>query len=297
VPEEELTPRVREWREQGELVELGGHHVYVHARPGSGPPLVFLHGFPSSSFDFRGVIQRLPGRRCIALDFLGFGLSDKPRDHDYTLASQADLVEKLVLRFADEAPLLVAHDMGTSVATELMARDIADVGRIAPAGALLFNGSILLHLASPTVGQRILRSAAGPVFARLAIEGSFRRQFARLFSPLHPLEPEEGRDQWCLLRRNGGNLLLPRLIGYMDERERFAERWHGAFRDWPGRLWLAWGLRDPVATPAVLAGLRRLRPQAPVMELPELGHYPQIEDPGAIAAAVESAAARVQEAR
>jgi len=45
-------------------------------------------------------------------------------------------------------------------------------------------------------------------------------------------------------------------------------------------------LLDPVANPQVLAGLRDLRPAVPVTELPELGHYPQLEDPQAICAIV-----------
>jgi pimeloyl-ACP methyl ester carboxylesterase len=77
----------------------------------------------------------------------------------------------------------------------------------------------------------------------------------------------------------------------MSERERFTERWHGAFRDWQGALSLAWGLKDPVATTAVLDGLRELRPSMPVHELPDLGHYPQIEEPPAIASALTEATA------
>jgi pimeloyl-ACP methyl ester carboxylesterase len=80
-------------------------------------------------------------------------------------------------------------------------------------------------------------------------------------------------------------------IHYMDERERLTDRWHGAVRDWPGNLSFAWGLQDPVATTSVLDGLKALRPTAPVAELPDLGHYPQIEDPAAIAGSVESALA------
>jgi pimeloyl-ACP methyl ester carboxylesterase len=75
----------------------------------------------------------------------------------------------------------------------------------------------------------------------------------------------------------------------MAERERFTERWHGAIRDWPGDLRLCWGMRDPVATPPVLRGLLGLRPSVPVEEWPDLGHYPQIEDPARVAAAVERA--------
>jgi pimeloyl-ACP methyl ester carboxylesterase len=82
-----------------------------------------------------------------------------------------------------------------------------------------------------------------------------------------------------------------RLIHYVSERQTYAVRWHGAVRDWPGELRLAWGMRDPVATPCVLSGLRELRPAARVTQLPEAGHYPQIEQPETIAALVEELAA------
>jgi pimeloyl-ACP methyl ester carboxylesterase len=75
----------------------------------------------------------------------------------------------------------------------------------------------------------------------------------------------------------------------MEERERFTGRWHGAIQDWPGSLTLAWGLRDPVARTEVLDGLRELRPGIETIELPDAGHYPQIECPEQIAAALETA--------
>jgi pimeloyl-ACP methyl ester carboxylesterase len=77
----------------------------------------------------------------------------------------------------------------------------------------------------------------------------------------------------------------------MAERERFTERWHGAIRDWPGSLTLAWGLRDPVARTDVLRGLQELRPGVRTIELPDSGHYPQIETPEAIGAALDAALA------
>jgi pimeloyl-ACP methyl ester carboxylesterase len=79
----------------------------------------------------------------------------------------------------------------------------------------------------------------------------------------------------------------------MDERDRLTDRWHGAVRDWPGDLSLAWGLLDPVATTAVLDGLRELRPGVPVTELPDLAHYPQLEAPERIAVVVDGVRARV----
>ena len=293
-----LTERVERWRRDGAIEEVLGRRLFVRRRGGSESPLLlYLHGFPSSSYDWRPLLEA-PQREeaSIAFDFLGFGLSEKPADHPYTLAWQADATEDIVRRAGSPPVFVVAHDMGTSVATELMARDLAGELELDLAGAMLFNGSMLLHLARPTFGQKLLRSRLGPVFARLTSERTFTAQFARIFSPDHPLSAEEAADQWSLVSHDGGARIAHLTINYMAERERFTERWHGAIRDWPGPLTLAWGMRDPVARTEVLRGLQALRPSVSTIELPDSGHYPQIETPEAIGAALDSALARARPA-
>lgn len=287
-----LTERVESWRRAGSVEEVLGRDLFVHRREGEGPLLLLLHGFPSSSYDWRELLAERPERAALAFDCLGYGLSEKPRDHVYALAGHADAAEELVRRAGSPPVFVVGHDMGTSVATELMARDLRGELTIDLRGALLFNGSMLLHLARPTLGQRLLRSRLGPLFSRLTSERGFRAQFSRVFSAEHPLSPEEAADQWSLIAQNDGQRIGHLLVHYMAERERFTERWHGAISDWPGSLTLTWGLLDPVARVAVLEGLRELRPGVEVIEQPRLAHYPQIEDPAAIAAALETALGR-----
>lgn len=284
-----LTERVQRWREGGAIEEVLGRKLFVRRRGGGdGVLLLLLHGFPSSSYDWRPLLeQRGAGEATLAFDFLGFGLSEKPRDHTYTLAWQADAAEELVRRSGASRVFVVGHDMGTSVATELMARDLRGELGMNMAGALLFNGSMLLHLAKPTLGQNLLRSRLGPVFARLTNERSFRAQFSRIFSPQHPLSAEEARDQWSLLTHNDGQRIAHLTINYMAERERFTDRWHGAIRDWSKPLTLAWGMQDPVARVEVLRGLQALRPGVETIELPDAAHYPQIEQPELISAALD----------
>lgn len=285
-----LTERVRSWQARGKSEEFRGYPIHVFRQEGDGPLLLLLHGFPSSSYDWRLLLDRLPGRNVLAFDFLGFGLSAKPRSHDYSLFWQADLGEELVRRHGGGQPVFVlAHDMGTSVANELMARDLESQLDMELAGILLFNGSMVLEKASPTPAQKLLRSRLGPLAARLSSERFFRHQLGSVFSAAHPLGEEEAADQWSLVCHDGGRTLGHRLVSYMDQREEHAERWHGAIRDWPGDLRLAWGLLDPVATTEVLTALRELRPGVPVDELPELAHYPQVEDPGQISRALAAA--------
>ena len=156
---------------------------------------------------------------------------------------------------------------------------------------VLFNGSIVLEAASLTISQKILRSRLGPIAARLSNERGFRAQFARIFSAAHPLTDEEAADQWALLAYNNGHRIIDRLTYYLHERIAYAPRWHGALRDWQGDLRLAWAMRDPVCTEAVLDAVRRLRPDAPLTRFDDLGHYPQLEDPERSAAAIVSAVA------
>ena len=269
-----LTDRVREWERGGEYVDFRGRRIFVRRRDGHGPPLLLLHGFPTASYDFKALLEQLPDRAAIAFDFLGFGLSEKPREIEYSLTWQADLTEHLA---PDEPVALLAHDIGTSVATELMARDSLQIDRI-----VMLNGSILQDVASPTRAQRVLASPAGPAFARALTERSFVRGFARIFSDEHPLDDDDATDLWSLIAHDDGKLVLPKTIAYMDERRRLAERWHGAFGEWEGDLRLVWGMKDPVATPAVLDGLLELRPETPVTRLDDVGHYPQIEAPEAV---------------
>jgi pimeloyl-ACP methyl ester carboxylesterase len=293
-----MTARVIAWRDRGRSEEFRGRRIHLFGRGGRGPLLVLLHGFPSSSYDWRLLLEQESEHAVLAPDFLGFGLSEKPRDHDYTLHWQADLVEELIRRHSGElvegagataSVFVVAHDMGTSVATELLARDLEGALELDLSGVLLFNGSMVQGAASPTLAQRVLRGPLGPLLSRVSTERFFRAQFGSVFSPGHPLSDEEAEDQWSLICAGGGRTLAHKTIRYMDERFRYADRWHGALRDWPGELRLAWGMLDPVATTKVLEAVRALRPQAPLTELPDLGHYPQIEDPAQLNSALQRA--------
>lgn len=287
-----MPPTVRAWRDGGRWLPTEAGTIFVRSQPGEGPTVLLLHGFPSSSYDFRSVVARLDHRAWLTFDFLGFGLSDKPRAHRYSVLEQADLVQAVMQEVGADAPdragpiVLVAHDMGTSVATELLARDLDGRLPFPLQRAVLSNGSVILERASLRPIQQVLRGPLGPVIARLSNRRMFTREFGQLFTAAHPLSADEAAAQWALLSHNGGYRIMHRLSAYLDDRVRYAARWHDAVRDWPKPLGFVWGLEDPVATTNVLDGLRQLRPGAAAIELAGLGHYPQVEDPDAFTDAV-----------
>ena len=127
------SPAVAAWEARGGHRELAGHRIFTVEVPPDGPerlePLLVLHGFPTSSFDFRGVVGALSaGRRVLLVDFLGYGLSAKP-DLAYTLDLQADVVAAYTSELALSELALLTHDMGDSVGGELLARHLEGAGR------------------------------------------------------------------------------------------------------------------------------------------------------------------------
>ena len=261
-----MNERVTAWRDRGADEEFRGRRIHVYRQDGEGPLLLLLHGFPSSSYDWRLLLEREaePGGDRPGLPRLRpLGEAEGPPLHAALAGGHGGGAGRR--RSGHDGPVfLLAHDMGTSVATELMARDIDGSLEMNVAGALLLNGSMIQDAASPTLGQRILRSAVGPLFSRLSSERFFRQQFGSIFSPGHPLTDEEADDQWELICAGGGRTLNHKTIAYMGERFKHADRWHGALRDWEKPLSLAWGMLDPVATEAVLDAVLALRPKAPV---------------------------------
>ena len=80
---------------------------------GQGDPIIFVHGNPGWSFEFRNIIKELSKtNRCIAPDHIGFGLSDKPYSYDYLPKQQADNFEKLLDSLNLKNITLVVNDWG-----------------------------------------------------------------------------------------------------------------------------------------------------------------------------------------
>ncbi|MEO6518041.1 MAG: alpha/beta fold hydrolase, partial [Pseudoxanthomonas sp.] len=91
-----MDSQLQQWRAAGRYFQHQGHRIFYRDE-GQGPVLLCLHGYPTASWDWHRVWPSLVGRyRLIAPDLLGFGFSDKPRDHAYSIADQASRVEGLL---------------------------------------------------------------------------------------------------------------------------------------------------------------------------------------------------------
>ena len=248
----------------------------VDSGAGDRTPLLVLHGFPTSSWDFAGAVDALATeRRVVTFDFLGFGYSDKPTHLAYSLMEQADVAIAVARASKLDRVHVWAHDMGTSVATELLARRERGLLPFAVETLVLMNGSVHIDMASLTIGQRLLRSPLGEVFARLNNRRSFKAQMRRVFGT--PPREEDLDGMWTLLSRDKGARLMAKIIRYVGERSLFHGRWVGALERLDIPTLVAWGARDPVAVIAIAERLAKEIPKAELVLWPELGHYPQVE--------------------
>ena len=283
---------VAAWRAAGAFHHIGGQDVYVRdelaATPDPAlPPLLVLHGFPTNSFDFASVLDALAARRRVILpDFVGFGLSAKP-DHRYGIRGAADTIEGVATTLGLTEVDLLSHDMGDSVAGELLARDLDGELGFSVRRRVVTNGSIYLDLAQLTTGQQLLLSLPDEAL-QLSDEARYTESLAATCAPAHRPSDDDLAAQWELLALNGGDALLPRTIRYIEDRRAEERRYTGAIETHPSPLGIVWGELDPIAVHAMTDRLLGVRPDATRTTLTGVGHYPMVETPDRFAAAVLS---------
>jgi pimeloyl-ACP methyl ester carboxylesterase len=271
--------RLERWHAPGRSFSFAGHDIFF--RDSGGPAgariLLLLHGFPTSSFDWHTVWGQLAGRfRVVAPDMLGFGFSAKPRAARYSIFTQADLFEALAAHLGIGAAHLLAHDYGDTVAQELLARN-RESPRLRIESACLLNGGLFpeTHRALPI--QKLLASPVGFLVARLMSERRFRKSFPAIFGPNTKPTADELAEYWAVVSERDGQLLFPKLIGYMAERRQNRERWVGALVDATVPVRLIDGVVDPISGAHMARRYRELIPGPDVVELAGIGHYPQVE--------------------
>ena len=278
-----VLPDLDEWIAGGDWSQFDQRRIF-HRQDGppEGRPMLLLHGFPTSSHDWAGIVPALTraGHRVTTLDFLGFGASDKPRGHHYSIREQADIVERLQEQLGITATALVAHDYGVSVAQELLARHPKRF-----TATTWLNGGIYPDLHRPLMIQKLLHHRRiGPVLSRLSSERTFRAAMRRITG--RSIGDADLHAMWQSVSADGGTRVHTALLTYIDERRTHAERWTRALENHPGPTTFIWGPVDPISGGHVLPRIAERVPDANVVVLDGVGHYPQVEDAEAVVSAL-----------
>lgn len=267
----------------------GGHRMH-YVDEGHGPVLLMVHGNPTWSFYYRHLISDLRADyRCVAIDHLGCGFSDKPQDGGYRIADHAANLLRLIEELNLEDITLVAHDWGGAI------------GFLTAVGAperftrfIVFNSSVFLlplpklltTMRLPLYGSFVVRGLNAMVWAGLL---TANRQ--RLCGPvragyLAPYNSWANRvavkrfvDEIPLERDHPNRALMMRLEQELPK-----------FKTSP--LLVVWGLKDRVFHPGYLAGWRERFPEAEYHAFEDTGHWLLEETPERIVPIVRRFLAR-----
>ena len=284
---------IEQWWSDGRRVEirLGDTQRTIFVRgTGAGPAMTLLHGFPSSSYDWARVIPRLAAHHALLLfDFLGFGASEKPASHDYSIHEQADLVEAVWAHEGIGATALVAHDYAVSVTQELLARRREGVLDVDLLAVHLLNGGLYPDVYRPQPGQlALLDPEQGPALSAQITEELWARALEPTFAPGFDAASENA-DIWRAMSREDGQLIAYRLIRYISDRTLHGERWVGALESTDVPLHFVWGMLDPISGAHMAQRIRTRLPEAPFTALTDVAHWPALEAPDRLSAAVLTA--------
>ena len=265
------------------------HHFFEspHGRmhyvaEGSGSQTVLaIHGNPTWSFLYRNFVKGLSDNaRVVVPDLLGFGLSEKNPDwRSYSIAHHIEDVVALVDELDVQEITLVVQDwggpIGLGVALERPERIRAIVamntmGFIVPGQGDEGPPAVLRMLQLPLLGEFLVQGLGA--FNRAGIAGGIAREERRSELVLRAYDDVAG--DWG---ERAGALSFPRLIPTSpdDPSIGLLEREGEWLESFEGEVLLFWGMKDFAFGPPVLAEWKRRFPQAPVVELPDAGHFLQ----------------------
>jgi pimeloyl-ACP methyl ester carboxylesterase len=252
------------------------------------PALVLVHGFPTSSIDWFELAELLSARyRVCAMDFPGFGFSDKPLGWGYSLTRDAELLEHYMAEVLSlETTILYAHDRGSSVA---MIHTTGVESRVDVEHLFLTNANICLPMSNLTEAQRVmLDPERGPAaLARATPEQLAAGMGQTTYWPPRGADDEEIQALAATFSHGGGLEVLHETIQYLHERARDEEAWLKALAALDVPTTFIWGVYDTVSPPRVVNYVwNRFMMTKPgpnsLYYVPDAGHYVQNDQPEAL---------------
>lgn len=253
---------------------------------GRGPTLLFVHGTPTWSFEWRHQIRAFSAHfRCVAPDLLGMGLSDRPEDFAYTPEAHARALAEFVEALDLRNVTLVVHDFGGPIGLPLALEEPSRVDR------LVIVNTFAWSLAEDAGIRRPARLFSGALgrwlykHANFSLRGILPGAYAdrsKLTKAIHAqyLAPFADKHARVLVLHAFARALLGSTAHYRAIEAKLPRRRHTP-------VLVVWGTKDPAFREPQLDRWIDTFPQAHVVRLP-VGHWPHEEAPDEFSAALHS---------
>ena len=266
--------------------ELHGHRV-IYRAAGSGPPVVLIHGMVNSSRHWREVAVRLADRyTVIAPDLIGHGDSATPRG-DYSLGAHAAAIRDLLTAIGIHRATVVGHSLGGGVAMQFFWQFPERVERLVlvSSGGLGPNVSPLLRLAAVPGASAAVSLAAHP--RSLAVLAAAAAQLDRRGSSYGVNLRAVVRALGPLQQPGARRAFLETLRSVIDVRGQRVSAVDRLYLLGPVPTMVVWGERDHTIPLEHGRAAHELIPNSRFETLPKAAHFPHLEDPEGLAAALE----------
>ena len=286
-----MDPQLDHWRTEGESFDFLGFDVFFR-HEGTGPVLLLIHGYPFNSFDWQAIWPALRERfTLIAPDMLGMGFSAKPVEYEYAVQDHADMHEALLEYLGVSECHVLAHDLGDSVAQELLSRYEERSERSRPyeiRSITWLNGGMFFEVYRPRLMQTLtVKTPLGGLFARVPrlflSDAVLRPAIIEVFGPdTKPSDELWGRLSE-ILDYNDGRRVAHKVGRFNLDRSRHRNRWVRAMRATNVPMRFIDGPADPNSGRHMATRYEELIPRPDVVVLADgIGHWPQIEAPDAV---------------
>jgi pimeloyl-ACP methyl ester carboxylesterase len=266
---------------RGEFLDLSGARLYYYAAGtrGSGNPVVFLHGFPTSGHLWSDVVPLMPnGHRIVVVDLLGYGRSDRPLKRAVDIRAHAVRVVALLDQLRIERACLVGHGLGGGIAQSVAIRHAARVSHLCLVNSVAFDRW-------PTIEGRLARASLPltrflPPEVFLAI---LRRDLRRGYGD--PARAEHSLDHYLrpFTGLDGRDALLAHIRALTTDETRALGEQLSEIRS-PTSL--VWGQHDRTTPLWVGKRLQQSIPGATLDVVPGVRHFTPEEAPRQIADAI-----------
>ncbi|MCU0323398.1 MAG: alpha/beta hydrolase [Chitinophagaceae bacterium] len=286
-----MSPQLEQWKSLGKAFEYKNHHIFFRDE-GDGEVLLILHGYPFNTFDFKDIWPYLTTRfRVIAPDMLGMGFSDKPSDYEYSFDNHTEIFLSLLSTLQVKKVHILAHDLGNSVAQELLARNEEGKLNIEIKSIAFLNGGLFTDVYKPRVIQILLSKSPaffGKLLSKLISKRSIDKATAEVFGIYTKPTTELHSDFWDILNFNNGKLLSWKIGRLVFSKEPNQPRWISAMQNTRVPMCFINGPSDPNSGLHMAKRYQELIPNPNVILLSQhIGHWPQIEAPAEVVQALK----------
>jgi pimeloyl-ACP methyl ester carboxylesterase len=254
------------------------HYVDLGPADGGRGTLLFVHGTPTWSFEWRHLLRALSAEwRCIAPDQIGFGLSERPRDFSYAPEDHARNLLAFVRSLDLRGLTLVVHDYGGPIGLPIALEEPARIAKVVVVNTWMwsFEGDKEMEQKAKVAGGAVGRFLYRYGNFSLRVLTPYAYGDKRKLTPaIHKQYLDRFPDTW-----SRGAVLWPLAKALLGSSAFYRGLWEKreCLRAKPALI--VWGLKDRAFGPRLLARWKVALPEARVSELPDSGHWPHEEEP------------------